>query len=222
MKRSKPIILSLILLLSSFQLVLKAQVPGVRHVPDSVVNNFKTGKGYEYANDPAYWKKPAKPPEDSWNMFDKVFNPALWQLIGYAFLGAIFIFVLYRLIANVIYYRKVKRTEQFFDSADDVMKLDEGSLKSLLKELLAEGKYREAIRTHYLLTLLSLESSGLIKFDSNATNHDYAHQLKDHNAYSAFSFLTRMYEYAWYGDVALSQQDYAFAEKRFADFKQQF
>jgi hypothetical protein len=222
MNRSKPLILFVILLVSSFQLVLKAQDPFVRHVPDTVVSGFKTGKGYEYANDPAYWKKPAKPKEDSWNIYDKVFNPALWQLIGYAFLGAIFIFVLYRLIANAIYYRKGKRTEQFIDLSDDVMKLDEGSLKSLLKELLAEGKYREAIRTHYLLTLLSLERSGLIKFDSNATNHDYAHQLKDHRAYTAFSFLTRIYEYAWYGDMTLSQQDYTFAEKRFADFKQLF
>ena len=221
MKRTRLLTLSFFVFFSCLQLLLNAQDAAVRHVPDSVVNSFKTAKGYEYANDPAYWKK-AKPPADSWNIVEKLMNPVLWKVIGYVFLAAMFIFVVYRLIANGVFYRKEKKPEQLNDLPDDIMKLDEVSLKSLLKDFLRDGKFREAIRAQYLLTLLALERSGLIKFDPNATNHDYADQLKEHKAHGKFSFLTRIYEYAWYGDIAVSEQDYRFAEKRFIDFKQQF
>ena len=220
MKRTKLLTLSLIFLLSCLQLVLNAQDAVARHVPDSVVNSFKNGKGYEYANDPAYWKK-TKPISDPSDFFSKLLNPTMWKLIGYLLLITIFGVVLYRLIANGIFYRKERSLEKL-NEYDDAKELDEGSLSESLKEYLREGRFREAIRAHYLLTLVSLERTGLIKLELNATNHDYSDQLKDHKAYAAFRFLTRMYEYAWYGDVTVSQQDYAFAEKRFKDFKKQF
>jgi hypothetical protein len=219
MKRTKLFTYSLILLLSILHVVLNAQNPAVRHVPDSVTNSFKNGKGYEYANDPAYWKKgkPAGPPD----FISKLFNPTLWKLIGYLFLVAMFGIVIYRLIANGVFYRKENSIEKL-NNPDDVNLLDESTLTALLKEFLRDGKFREAIRAQYLLTLVSLEKTGMIKITANSTNHEYSDQLKNHKAYSAFTFLTRMYEYAWYGDVKVSQQDYAFAEKRFIDFKKQF
>ena len=191
MKRTKLLTLSLIFLLSCLQLVLNAQDAVARHVPDSVVNNFKNGKGYEYANDPAYWKK-TKPISDPSDFFSKLLNPTMWKLIGYLLLITIFGVVLYRLIANGIFYRKERSTEKL-NEYEDSKELDEGSLSESLKEYLREGRFREAIRAHYLLTLVSLERTGLIRLELNATNHDYSDQLKDHKAYAAFRFLTRMY-----------------------------
>jgi hypothetical protein len=199
---------------------LNAQNPAVRHVPASVIDSFKNGKGYEYANDPAYWKK-GKPVAGPPDFIANLFNPTLWKFIGYLFLAAMFGIVIYRLIANGVFYRKEKSIEKL-NHSDDVNELDERSLSALLKEFLQEGKFREAIRAQYLLTLISLEKTGMIKINANSTNHEYTDQLKNHKAYSAFTFLTRMYEYAWYGDAKVSQQDYAFAEKRFMDFKKQF
>src|SRR5918993_202497 len=150
MKRLKLLPIFFLCLLSCLQLVLNAQESSARHVPDSVVNSFKNGKGYEYANDPAYWKK-AKPVGDSWNIFEKLLNPTMWKFIGYLFLIAIFIFVIQRLIANGVFYRKEKKAEHLTDLHDDVTRLDEHSLKALLKDFLHDGKFKEAIRTHYLL-----------------------------------------------------------------------
>ncbi|HSB93074.1 MAG TPA: hypothetical protein VLC28_08160 [Flavitalea sp.] len=220
MKHSKLLTFSFILLLSSFQLVLNAQNPAVRHVPDSVVNSYKNAKGYEYANDPAYWKK-AKPSGDSGDFFARLFNPIAWKFIGYLFLITIFGIVIYRLISNGVFYRKRKSTEQLQDYQQE-NELDENALTASLKEFQRDGRFREAIRAHYLLTLIALDRTGLIKLEANSTNHDYSDQLKNHKAYSAFAYITRMYEYAWFGHIKLSPQDYAFAEKRFTDFKKQF
>ena len=219
MKRTKLFTFSLILLLSCLHLVMNAQSPTVRHVPTSVVDSFKNGKGYEYANDPAYWRKP-KPVAGPPDFLSKLFSPRLWKLIGYLFLLTMFGIVIYRLIANGVFYRKEKPVDKL-NEYHDANQFDEASLNRMLKEFLRDGKFREAIRTQYLLTLVSLEKTGMIRVTANSTNHDYSDQLKNHKSYSAFTFLTRMYEYAWYGDMKVSQQDYAFAEKRFMDFKNQ-
>ena len=57
MKQIKSLSFLLSLLLLCFQLSLNAQEVAGRHVPASVIDSFKNAKAYEYANDPAYWKK---------------------------------------------------------------------------------------------------------------------------------------------------------------------
>jgi len=222
MKRNKPLRLLLILCFYFVQPVLRAQDSTQRHVPLSVVDSFHSAKAYEYANDPEYWRKPVQSKNDSWKFLDYLFTENHLKFIGYCFLLLVFCFVIYRLYRNGVFYRNESRQQVLIDNTTDVTTLDEQSLTTLLDELIADAKYREAIRAQYLLTLISLDKSGLIKLDPNSTNRDYSAQLKTHKAHRSFAWLLRIYEYAWYGDAKITEQDYAFAEKRFNDFKRSF
>lgn len=84
----------------------------------------------------------------------------------------------------------------------------------------AEGRYayREAVRWLYLKSLRVLADNNLINWKINKTNIDYATELSAGSHYKDFQQLTRYYEFAWYGEFDLNQQDYQKVSQSFIRF----
>jgi hypothetical protein len=78
--------------------------------------------------------------------------------------------------------------------------------------------YREAVRWLYLKSLRVLADNNLIDWKINKTNIDYASELSAGNHYKDFQQLTRYYEFAWYGEFDLNQQDYHKVSQSFIRF----
>jgi hypothetical protein len=78
--------------------------------------------------------------------------------------------------------------------------------------------YREAVRWLYLKSLRVLADNKLIDWKINKTNIDYATELAGGNHYKDFQQLTRYYEFAWYGEFDLNQQDYQKVSQSFNRF----
>jgi hypothetical protein len=78
--------------------------------------------------------------------------------------------------------------------------------------------YREAVRWLYLKSLRVLADNNLIDWKINKTNIDYATELAAGNHYKDFQQLTRYYEFAWYGEFDLNQQDYNKVSQSFIRF----
>ncbi|MDX2008955.1 MAG: DUF4129 domain-containing protein [Myxococcaceae bacterium] len=80
----------------------------------------------------------------------------------------------------------------------------------LADELAAKGQYREAIRHLYLALLSTLHRAGVIDYDPTKSNWDYLFAFKGGGAQkSAFRELTRRFDFAWYGNLEVSDGAYA-------------
>lgn len=89
---------------------------------------------------------------------------------------------------------------------DDIQELE---IDRLLREALAAGNYRLAIRIYFLGLLKTLDESGLIDWKKNKTNRDYLSELflKGHY-FEEVKHLAIAYEQVWYGDHNLPTQAY--------------
>ncbi len=78
----------------------------------------------------------------------------------------------------------------------------------LADELAANGEYREAIRHLYLALLSRLHRDGAIDYDPTQSNWDYFRDFKgDRSMVPPFRELTRRFDFAWYGNVEVSQDE---------------
>ena len=90
-----------------------------------------------------------------------------------------------------------------------------------LEEAVAQGRFREATRLHYLKTLRILSDLGRINWTKHKTNIDYAQDLAGTDLSYGFGDITRIYEYAWYGEFPVNEQEYKLVREHFNQFEKQ-
>ena len=90
-----------------------------------------------------------------------------------------------------------------------------------IAEAESEGRYRDAIRFHFLYSLKTMSDKGVINWNRNKTNVDYARELSTHALSGPFAQVRRIYEYAWYGEFDVSEADYRSLQPYFSTFNRQ-
>jgi len=81
------------------------------------------------------------------------------------------------------------------------------------------GNYRQAIRLQYLRSLKYLAERDRIHWQANKTNIDYLAELAGSGLEDGFRKITRVFEYAWYGEMDLPREHYRLASEWFVSFQ---
>ncbi|HZY82671.1 MAG TPA: DUF4129 domain-containing protein [Cyclobacteriaceae bacterium] len=132
----------------------------------------------------------------------------LVKLISYIAVGIIFAFILYYLAKNVSVKQKVKSIKPL-DITAPVENIEEIDTDALLRDALAGGDLRLAVRVHYLLLLKKLNEVGLIIWKKDKTNRDYLTELYGRETvYDDIRKLTLTYELVWYGERSVSNESF--------------
>jgi hypothetical protein len=71
-----------------------------------------------------------------------------------------------------------------------------------------KGEWRLALRAAYLELLVLLHERGVIRYEKQRTNGEYAFALARGPAGEPFSSLTRLFDEAWYGHRPLGAENY--------------
>jgi hypothetical protein len=211
-----------------------------RAVPDSTVRRYKNQKDFEYANDPAYWdiehekelkrkreqeerewERKQKDHEDKkgfWDYFNSFFSGDAVRFITYFVLGLFFLFVIYRIMV-------VNKLSLFYTSpktkvSDGGVEVDIGdeNLDDKIRKAAEAGDHRQAVRFMYLKTLQLLNERQWIKYHVDATNYEYVLQMSKHKLGNDFGFLTRIYDYVWYGEFTLTREQFDIVYNNFNHF----
>lgn len=204
-----------------------SQIPDTiafREVSDSIAARLRKQKAFEYANDPAYWIR--KAPETKsvsfsfWKKVAEFFNRPAVRAVFYLLLAGLVIFLVVKIIlVNNLYIfkssnKKVKRVTDGGDAA-----LMEEDLDQLISDAMQKKDHRAVIRYHYLKTLKLLDRKGWISFNPQATNWSYRSQVNNFSKGKEFGFLSSAYEYVWYGDFRLNEQQFETLVHNFNHFQ---
>lgn len=101
---------------------------------------------------------------------------------------------------------------------DDIYGID---FPDSINEATGKKNYRLAIRLLYLQTLRRLADLEMIRWKLNKTNDVYAQELAGTNYYKDFAWLTRAYDYAWYGDFPVQEEQFTEVQQYFQNFQRQ-
>lgn len=199
----------------------------VRSIPEQHLESYKSDKNFQYTGQ-------LQEDLSLWDSFWKWF----WQKIGalmekkgfqvgmkiFLYLAPviIFIYAILRFMGMekvMLWISGNKNANPAFDIRDDnIYGVD---FDQAIEEAVSQGRYRDATRLHYLKTLRNLSDRGLINWTKNKTNVDFARDLSGSALSAGFSDITRIYEYAWYGEFDVSETDYASVNKHFSQFEKQ-
>ncbi len=138
------------------------------------------------------------------------------EIIVYVLMGALAVFLLIRILINEkfnsIFTKKAKSIIDINLSEQHIENID---LDKLLNDALEQKEYRLAIRYHFLKVLKLLSEKNLIDWHFEKTNSDYLKEIKGEHLKSGFQEASRMYDYVWYGERPLNEQNYDWAAERF-------
>ena len=199
----------------------------VRTIPIKTLDGYKADKNFQYQQ---------QVPEGMsvWDRFWRWF----WQKVGalmeisgvktglkvfmYVAPVVIFIFAILRFMGMekvMLWVSGNKSSNPAFDiHEEDIYGID---FNEVIAGAIAEGRYRDAIRWHYLKVLRTLSDLGRINWNKHKTNYDFAHDLADTPLVNGFTDITRLYEYAWYGEFQVSEQEYDQVKDHFLQFEKQ-
>ncbi len=132
------------------------------------------------------------------------------------------IFLLIFLVVRVVGADKVmlfvtgqKPRPLAFTAEEDIHGMD---MDAEIASAESDGAFRRAVRLQYLRSLKILSERGRIQWAPSKTNIDYLYELGGGDAEKDFRRITRIFEYAWYGEMELDRGQYDRASSWFKDF----
>ena len=105
-----------------------------------------------------------------------------------------------------------ERAITILDYAVNIIAVD---FEKLIKQSIQSGEHRLSIRYYYLFLLKKMSEKELIEWDVEKTNSDYIYEIKLPQLKADFEYLSYLYNYIWYGEFDISQQEFEKAKKAF-------
>jgi len=175
--------------------------------------------------------KQGKPPVSWWDRFwdwldrqiDDLFSTRSgvtflfvfkWMLIVAA-LGLI-IFLLLKNDIRFLFYRKGKDSAiGFSEITEDINKID---FDKMIEEAISKKNFKRAVRLYFLQTLKMLSDKKFIEWKPEKTNYDFYLELKEGKIQEGFRSVSILYDYVWYGDFPLKENEFKTAVQQFRKF----
>ncbi|MNK55595.1 hypothetical protein D3C87_746100 [compost metagenome] len=159
-----------------------------------------------------------------WRMVGDLFQGAAANPISrYIFIGlgvSVVILIVLKLIGSEnIFSRKSKETILPYDVLTE--NIHEIDYEQELQRLIAEGKFRLAVRLLYLRALKKLSDAELIQWQPEKTNYHYLTELREPTLKNDFGKLTLQFDYIWYGDFPIDATRFEPINQSFNHFNSQ-
>jgi hypothetical protein len=199
----------------------------VRTINPETISRYRSQKAFQYDRDKA---KTASLWERMWNWFwDKYYEllgkekgnflikALLWT---FAILGLTYFLLKIIGMDALSFFGKKNR-----DMGLDYEVLDENvhtiNFSEAIEKAETQKNFRLAVRLLYLQTLKKLTDKGFINWQVNKTNRQYIQELSGKPFSPLFNSLTGGFEYIWYGEFLLQQQEYELIRNQFIQLQQQ-
>lgn len=159
-----------------------------------------------------------------WHLIGSFIHGATSNLISrYIFIGlgiALILFIVIKVIgAENIFRKKSKATILPYDViTENIHDID---YEQELQRLVAERKFRLAVRLLYLRALKKLSDAEIIHWQPDKTNYHYLMEIDKPELRNDFSKLTIQFDYIWYGDFPIDEVKFEPINRSFNQFNSQ-
>lgn len=190
-----------------------------RRINEETVKAQQSDKEFWYAN---YSFKKAAPKDEQQTggreplIFKPAFEVVLWIIVAAGFLLFLFLFLSNGSV-GIFRSRRFIKEDAGADTTDfdDIFSID---YRKEIDKAAAAGNYNFAVRLLYLRLLRQLAEKNIIDYKQDLTNFDYLMQLQQTTYYKEFFWLTRHYEYSWYGQFPLGPGRFDTIRQQFESF----
>lgn len=131
------------------------------------------------------------------------------------------------LLYFIVKYLLAKNGNLFFGKRNNKLIINEENIHENIHEInfpesIAKferaGDFRSAVRYQFLFILKKLSDKKLIIWNPEKTNQDYATELKTANLKNDFFNLSYIFDYVWYGEFIIDEENYFRFKKQYQDF----
>ncbi len=201
----------------------------VQHIGEEDLIKFKNDPKFDYevvASDPTWWDD-----FKTWlgNLFLRFFEwifgieeaagalAVFLRILPYILL-ALLLFLLVRFFINVNSSAPANSNSKspFVGLSEEEHIIKNEDIQVLIQKAVKEKNYRLAIRYYYLYILQLMSAQEVIDWQLQKTNHDYEKEIKKPDLKKAFTKITLLYDYVWYGDFSIDESQYQKAEVIFS------
>src|SRR5690606_12376458 len=199
------------------------------------IENFKSDTDYQYTETEkgvSFFQKFLKWLWELWvdfwtwlfgeNYADNSVLLFLFKYLPYFILLLIVIFIIwifYKLNPGASILAAKDKGEIFFTEEEAIIR--SADIKSLIEQALNNKEYRLAVRFYYLLIIQKLKDHQYIVYEFDKTNSDYIKEIQQPSLVSGFKKVTTLYDYIWYGNFMVNEQDFVKAREAFAALETQ-
>ncbi|HXA01818.1 MAG TPA: DUF4129 domain-containing protein [Cytophagaceae bacterium] len=146
----------------------------------------------------------------------------IYNFFLYVLTPLVVIFILWKLFGadkRFFLYGSSKKNKMNFEEAPE--NIHEINFDKLIQEAISKQQFRLAVRLSYLLLLKELTIKNLITWSPEKTNYEYLREIKENKTRDQFAHNTLMYEYVWYGDFEINQENFTKVSGAFRAFTEQ-
>ena len=194
------------------------------------VRNFDQQQLKSYRGQADFKYDDNAPAENLWDKFWKWFWNLVNSIIKSGTSGSLIKYVVIFVLAALIIFVIIKtagldlrivlgRSKQvqipFSETHDNIHEID---FSEQLQLAINAGNYRLAVRLCYLSSLKKLSDQSLISWQPEKTNQTYIGEIEDPITKKQFSLLTRQFEYIWYGEFFIDQENFIGIKSNFDQF----
>lgn len=201
---------------------------------DVVLRSFNYNKLQELKKDKDFqYDHLAEPPESLWERFwnwiwfrlheimrTKSGRRTVWTIMIASGIAAIVFFIMkvMGMSSGGLFARDGGSGLPYYAEAEDINRI---SFEDAIKEAIETKNYRVATRLLYLQSLKKLADKGYIQWQLNKTNSDYIIEVAGKPWQSLFKKLTYSFEYTWYGEMSLANDEFEHLQVQFQQFNNQ-
>jgi len=159
-----------------------------------------------------------------WNNFFKYLlqpgTATFWEILIYIFAFSTIVYLVRQFMKNKLsgLFYKAENNQGKIASINE-NNIHERDLNKLLEQEIENGRFRNAVRLMYLISLKTLSKNNLIHWKIGKTNQEYCSEINSDSQKALFSNLTKLYEYVWYGDFEISKISFELISGHFRELR---
>jgi hypothetical protein len=196
-----------------------------RAFDQSTVDRLKSDPDLEYGTEPTIaetlWERFKRWLAQFFASFFRSATTTNWgRVFTYAFLTAVLV-VIIMMMLKVNAFRVFIGGEGVIPLKHHVLddNIHEMDFEKLIQEALARQDYRLGVRLLFLCSLKMLSDKNHIHWMQGKTNHDYLNELNAGDMKQGFHELNYYFEYAWYGNFAVTDTEYSRVKQTFDEWR---
>lgn len=112
-----------------------------------------------------------------------------------------------------------KKNQKIISNQDLHENIHEINFTQTIENFERQKDFRSAVRYQFLNTLKKLADKKLILWNPEKTNQDYLVELKSAELKADFENLAYIFDYVWYGEFDISENNYTHFQQKFLNFK---